>query len=573
MNIFKMLKCGVGVAALAFFAQTALAQTSASLDAAVLPSSRATAINNTVTVFATLINGGDTTATGCFVTIPPTGNPPGLTFSYRAFQSDNATPAAPADTPVDIAGQASQSFVLSVTPANVFSGTDIEFEFACDGPIKAPVIKGVNTLFLTAASTASPDIITIAVSPTGDGVVHIPALGDVEAMGVAAVNIGSGVGTAPIIVAPDTGDTPLPLDLTICETFPDTGACKSPASATVSTVIGASASTFSVFASSAHGAGVPNFPDMARLNVRYYDEPAPADAPQGTSKPAALPPSGAGEVFGGTSTGVTSPGPDSTAADTFPVGIYSIRYQDDNGADNLGILVVNENGDINASLYGANSAAFPDPDDFIFGSFSNVGAANGSAPRSLDTSYTYYTLDNNGNVIVGGNFTGSGQWNPKSNVLISFAPESGSNGTAGHYKLVYTGEFDRAVTLAGLAGSYDGVDQDQDTGVLSKFGNVTIATDGTLSGTVTPDPGQTCAVSGSLSAYPGGGNLFAVDLVLSGSTCGIADTLRGNAFVKDMEDKANNKLYANTLFFIMINDASTDTTFTRFVPTGTISFP
>jgi hypothetical protein len=572
MSIFKVLLHGAGVASLLFFAQQAHSQTPVNLNSAVLPSSRAVVVGDTVTVFGNLINGGDTGATDCSVSILPQGNPAGIVFSYRAFQSDNATPAAPADTPVDVPGHASQAFVLSLTPTNTFSGTDIKFNFACSGGFRASVIKGVNTLFLTSAAVATPDIITIGATPTNDGIVHIASLGGAEVMSVSAVNIGAGAGVAPIIVAPDTGDIPLPLDLFICETDPSTSVCKNPPSTTVSTVIGASASTFAVFANSTRGAGVPNFPDMARLHLRYYDGAAAPDRPQSVSKPAFLPPANAGGVFGATSSGITSPGPDSAAGDTFPTGIWRIRYQNESGLEDAGFVLINENGAINAGLYRANSSTFPDPFDFIFGNFSNTNAPNGSAQRTLDTSFTFIKEDMDGNFVTAA-MIGSGLWNPKNNVLVSFIPGGGSSGSPGNYKLVYTGGFDRAVSLAGLAGTYDAIDQDEDTGEFSQIGTLVIAANGTLSGTISPEVGQICTIAGALAPFSGGGNLFDVNTTLSGGNCPITNPLVGQAFVSDIEDPGRGVLINNTVNMVLRFNDNSFAVFTRFVPTGTIPFP
>jgi len=208
------------VLALFISAWPAVAQTAASLNAAVLPGSRATPVNTTITVFASIVNGGDTGATGCSVALSSNGNPSGISFSYRAFQADNATPAAPANTPVDIAGHSAQAFVLSLIPSTAFAGTDINFDFSCSSGETAPLIPGVNTLFMISTSGPTADIITIAATPTHDGEVRIGSLGGAEVMTVAAINIGNGGASTPVIVVPDTGEYLLPLDIFVCETDP-----------------------------------------------------------------------------------------------------------------------------------------------------------------------------------------------------------------------------------------------------------------------------------------------------------------------------------------------------------------
>jgi hypothetical protein len=579
MRIYSFFQLYVGISVLLLLAPAAVAQVS--LNAAVLPSSRASTVGTPVTVFATVSNGGNTDATGCLVSLPNTNsNPSGIAFSYRAFLSDNATPAAPVDTPVDIAANSNQAFVLTLTPSTTFTGTNIAFDFMCNGSIKAPVFTGVNTLSLSASSSPTPDIITIGATSTNDGVVHIASLGGGEVMTVAAVNIGSGLGTTPIIVAADTGDIPLPLDIFVCETDPVTSLCKNPPSTTVNTVIGSSASTFAVFANSTQGAGVPNFPDMARLHMRYFDGSAAPDNPQtGISRPAAAPPAGAGSLFGATSTGITSPGPNSVSSDLQPFGIWRIRSQNNDGTEDVGFLTVSDSGGIEAAMYVPNSSAFPDPFVFMFGGFNNANPPNGSAQRSIETSFSFLEEQQDSSFVLN-SFSGSGVWTPKNNVLISFTPDPGSSGVSGNFKLVYTGEFDRAVTLADLAGTYDGVDQDTDTGALAMFGTLSIASEGTLSGNINPsgEPGDSCSITGSLSAlaFPGtdgSGNLFDVNIVLAGNSCSLTGPLSGKVFMENHQNKANGKTYNNSLSFILRDDSASFATGALFVPTGTISFP
>ena len=71
----------------------------ANLAAAVLPSSRSTEIDNTVTVFSTIINAGRETAVGCSVQ-----NLSGLPFTldYQTTDPSDNEPTGTINVPVDI---------------------------------------------------------------------------------------------------------------------------------------------------------------------------------------------------------------------------------------------------------------------------------------------------------------------------------------------------------------------------------------------------------------------------------------------------------------------------------------
>ncbi len=534
---FNALRLCAGVLMLAAAATAASAQnaTPASLNAAVLPSSRATATGTAVTVFATLVNSGDTGATGCSVSIPSKGNPSGIGFSYQAFQADNSTPAAAPDTPVDIAGHASQAFVLSLNPSTVFAGTNITFAFRCSSGETAPVIPAVNTLFLTASSAPSPDIVTISVTKTNNGVVQIPSLGGGELMSVAALNIGIGDTAATkaktVIVAPDTGEISLPLDIFVCETDPATSVCKATPSATVTTTVSDVPSTFAVFANSTRGAGVANFPDMARLHLRFYDGGAGApDQPQkhGASTPQNTP-AGAGAVFGATSSGVTSPGPDSSATDFYPEGIWHMRAQDAAGAFTEATVMVNVEGGMTIISHTPDSAPFPPVDALGQGFFSDTNPPNGAAQRTFTSGFTRLTEDaSTGDFTVATSYASSGNWFPKKEVTGQLTPNGQQPGT---FKMVYTGEYDKSFALPG---SYQIVSQDSTTGKYTSGGTLTIASDFSFTGSLVPGTGQTCTITGSITGYGNGKNLFSMDMTMAGSTCPMnGDNLVGDAFVHD----------------------------------------
>ena len=246
-----------------FTLTSSLAPTSP-LVAAVLPASRSVQVGNTATAFATMINTATVTATGCSIA-PLTSVP--ASFSYQTTDlATNALIGTP-NTPVDIAPGGFQSFVFALAPTSVFNPSDVQLNFDCFNTDPAPVTVGVNTLLLSASNTPEADVIALAATVSGDGVVRLPGPSGSGAFAVATVN----VGTADTITASaDTGSRSLPLALSICETNPTTGVCLAPAAATVtSTISNGATPTFAVFIG-ATGEVVFD-PALSRVFVRFRD--------------------------------------------------------------------------------------------------------------------------------------------------------------------------------------------------------------------------------------------------------------------------------------------------------------
>jgi hypothetical protein len=171
------------------------------------------------------------------------------------------------NTPVDIAPGGFQSFVFALAPTSVFNPSDVQLNFDCFNTNPAPVTVGVNTLLLSASNTLVADVIALAATVSGDGVVRLPGPSGSGAFAVATVN----VGTADTITASaDTGSRSLPVALSICETNPTTGVCLAPAAATVTTTISNGATpTFAIFISAA--GEVAFDPALSRVFVRLRD--------------------------------------------------------------------------------------------------------------------------------------------------------------------------------------------------------------------------------------------------------------------------------------------------------------
>jgi hypothetical protein len=259
---FVALSCKVvvvvGWLGCSFMTQTAHAQ----LVAAVLPSSRSVQVGGSpATAFATLINTAQTPATSCSIA-PQTSV--AAAFLYQTTDPATNAITGTANTPVDIPAGQAQTFVLVLTPTVAFDPIDVQLIFDCTNTDPAPITPGLNTLLLSAADSAIPDIVALAATLQSDGIVNLSNTG---VFSVATVNVGaSGMMTAIAEPSP----VGLPTTVRICETNSTTGACASPPTSSVMIPINAGATpTFGVFVD---GTGdIPFDPAVNRVFVRFLD--------------------------------------------------------------------------------------------------------------------------------------------------------------------------------------------------------------------------------------------------------------------------------------------------------------
>ena len=232
------------------------------LAAAVLPASRSVQVNVPATAFATVIASGSAPALRCAISAS------GVAGTFQFWATDAANHAIGEPNPaVTIGIGAPQTFLLAFTPTESVPATMVQFGFDCDNTPSAPVIQGVNTLLLSAATTPVPDIVALAATPTGNGIVNVPALGGTGAFAVATVNVGAG---GRIIASADTGSAAIPVALSLCQTNPATGQCVSDLSSSVAVDVGSGQTpTFSVFARL--NGPVPLDPGRHRVFVRFED--------------------------------------------------------------------------------------------------------------------------------------------------------------------------------------------------------------------------------------------------------------------------------------------------------------
>ena len=234
--------------------------------AATLPGARSVELGHPATIFASIVNAGTTPLGPCRILLPVTA-PSSLSLHYQTTDAaTNALTGTP-DSPAVIAGSnGRQSFLVSLAGTEPVTAAGLPLDFTCLGAAPAEVVPGVDTVDLMMAPAPVADIIALAATPTGDGVVELPA-GGAGAFAVASDNAGIG---AALIVSVDTSAASLPLAATICPSNPSTGQCLTTPAASVPVTIAAGATpTFSVFVTAS--APIALAPATSRLFVRFKD--------------------------------------------------------------------------------------------------------------------------------------------------------------------------------------------------------------------------------------------------------------------------------------------------------------
>ena len=239
----------------------------ATLLSAVTPVARATAVNGTVTAFATILNTSTSAGTNCGIALPVGTQNVNFTFSGR--NPTTGTPENP-NVPVTIPANGGYNFVMSFTPTATMS-TNLPLVFSCANSAAAPSVVGLNTFLLTATAGAPADLVSIAVTATNDGIANVP-INNFGFAALAAINIGTAANLQARLDANAIGVTgkTLPAALTMCQTNSTTGACFAPPSATVDFALAQNeTATFSAFIQS-NGTPIPFDPANTRLFVHFF---------------------------------------------------------------------------------------------------------------------------------------------------------------------------------------------------------------------------------------------------------------------------------------------------------------
>lgn len=226
------------------------------LASAVLPGSRAVQVDEVATVFATVINAADMPLTGCTV-VPMTDVP--ADFSYQTASVANDVLGEP-NTPFTMAPGAVQNLVLSITPDDGFSSTELFLRYECDDARAAPNALGLNTVLLSASDDPVADVVGLTT--------EVDLVADVNATALFAVGSANVGVQETITVSLDDGGVGLPLDLMLCRTDSQSGACLETVSASSTlTYEGGSTASFAVFATPQ--APIAFNPAINRIFVRF----------------------------------------------------------------------------------------------------------------------------------------------------------------------------------------------------------------------------------------------------------------------------------------------------------------
>ena len=107
------------------------------------------------------------------------------TFGYQTTNGADNSVSGSANTPVALAVGEGQSYVMSFTMTGACTTTDIAPEFFCSNRGAAAVFSGLNTILLTSAATAVPDVVAIAATLGNDGYADIDGVNGTGVFSVA----------------------------------------------------------------------------------------------------------------------------------------------------------------------------------------------------------------------------------------------------------------------------------------------------------------------------------------------------------------------------------------------------
>ena len=283
--------------------------------AATLPGARSGHLGGPdITALLTVVSRTSSPAQSCQIAAPA-GAPVGLT--YRQLDATGIPTGA--DNPLfDIDAGGSLNFVLALSPDRRTSPGGYEFMpvIACENASLDPIV-GISSVLLTIGEAPTPDILSIAATPSGDGVIRIPFAGGVQFMTASAVNIGIGDGSgAPdevtLTATVDTGATVLPVTIQICQ-INEASICITPRGSSVTTTMsGTTPLFFAVYVRDTSTGGIPFDPANARVFLRFADA--------------------SGTIRSATSAAVTAPAAaDIPVASAVPSGRWSVLMRRDDG--------------------------------------------------------------------------------------------------------------------------------------------------------------------------------------------------------------------------------------------------
>ncbi|CAK8988199.1 Uncharacterized protein SCF082_LOCUS1295 [Durusdinium trenchii] len=242
--------------------------------AATLPGARSGFVGGAdVTVFMSVVSRADRPAQACRIFAPE-----GAPASFAYWELQGTEPVGSVSPRFDLRAGETRNFLLALTPTSetVAEGYTLLPQITCDNATLTP-IEGISSVHLSIEAAPPPDLLSISATPTSDGVVNVPSLGNrINIMAVSAINIGIGDGSAStdqatITTSVDSGDVSLPISLEVCETGPS--GCITPRGlSTMTTIFEAGvAKTFTVFVRVDETAEVPFSPANNRVFIRFRD--------------------------------------------------------------------------------------------------------------------------------------------------------------------------------------------------------------------------------------------------------------------------------------------------------------
>lgn len=231
----------------------------------VLPNARSVQVGSPATAFMTAINAGTTGGQNCFMSL--LGSSFEGAFTYQTTDSLNVATGT-INTPVDIAQGASQSFVFSVTPSVEVNEEELYPVVACENSGASDVTTGVSTFDLSASKIEPQDMLTIAASPSADGVIW---LGGLTGSGFAVVATSAIGASGQLTFSANDGGASLPLAILVCETNPADSTClTAPSSSVTFSSVNGETRTFAMFVSGT-GTEIPFNAATNRIFLQFKD--------------------------------------------------------------------------------------------------------------------------------------------------------------------------------------------------------------------------------------------------------------------------------------------------------------
>ncbi len=218
-------------------------------------------------VFVTAINPTGQAFTNCRATLnnmtADSGN-----FSYRRTNPLTNQPIGNVGDRFDIPPGGMQTWIQFIQPATTHGPQEVQVDMMCDGftGARAPTV-GVDTFSFSVSNSSPLDLVALGATASNDGILRIASTQGAGAFAVSGVNLGI---SGAVTVTPGTGQTSLPLTLTVCQTNAQGQCLSAPAPSVVARIAKDATPTFSVFAGARQV--LPFLPGINRAYLNFYDQ-------------------------------------------------------------------------------------------------------------------------------------------------------------------------------------------------------------------------------------------------------------------------------------------------------------